>query len=111
MEAGGNRIRAYPKLPALALELWSLATALEHPTAALLCYAAGMYIAYLLVETDKSPPKTFFDQLLKATRWDISGALVRGIVREQQTIQGFSMHLRLVYTIGPSWFVSFARSK
>ncbi|KAJ8075581.1 hypothetical protein PM082_021211 [Marasmius tenuissimus] len=82
MEAGGKRIRAYPKIPALALELWLLAAALEHPIASLLCDTAGMYIAFLLLDADKSPPKTLFDELLKTSRWDIPGALVRGIVRE-----------------------------
>ncbi|KAL0064192.1 hypothetical protein AAF712_008914 [Marasmius tenuissimus] len=75
MEAGGKRIRAYPKIPALALELWLLATALEHPIASLLCDTAGMYIAFLLLDADKSPPKTLFDELLKTSRWDIPGAL------------------------------------
>ncbi|KAL0571679.1 SET and MYND domain-containing protein 3 [Marasmius crinis-equi] len=74
------RIRAYPELPTLALEVWSLAVQLDHPSIAFHGDSFVLSSAPLFQLDPVAPARKHFYDVLYAR--DIPLALVKGVIQE-----------------------------
>ncbi|KAL0564964.1 hypothetical protein V5O48_017071 [Marasmius crinis-equi] len=72
-----------PTIVALALELWLLGDALNHPDVLFLVQVAGGFISSCFRCTMKnSPARDHCYAVLRSPRWDIPATLLKGIIRE-----------------------------